>query len=123
MLKRLSTISGSALYGALLILCVAVFTWGLHSKLSLYRAQGSQSEATIAKLSTEKNSSQTMAVVRRGSVEPVAWAAASSLYFPALALANTVAFFRPNQIRAPRGPCGCSWQGPDIMHRPPPMLA
>jgi len=119
MLKRLRTISGSALCGALLTLCVAVFSWGLHSKLSLYKAHASQSETTIAKLSTEKNSSKTMAAVRRASEEPEA---SSLLCFLALALPITVAFFRSNQIQAPRGPCRCDWQGPDIMHRPPPTL-
>jgi len=125
MLKRLSNVSGSAFKCALLALCIAVISWGLSSKLSLYRASTSQSAATTAKLSTETKSSQTMAAIRRGLEEPVVWATASLLCFAiSFPTITGSSFLSVDQIQAKLcGPCRCNWQGPDIMHRPPPTLA
>lgn len=121
MLKRFGKFSGLSLHYALAALCVAVICLGVHSKLSLYSAPTSQSVETIAKFSTEKNSSQTMASIRQGLEEPSSWMVAGLLCF-AIALPSVPA---PSLSVDQNGAICCHsggrhWQGPDVMRRPPP---
>ncbi len=124
MLKRLARFSGSAFNCALLALCVAVISWGLQAKLSLYSAPVSRSAESIAKLSTEKNSSQTMASIRQGLEKPAASAMASLLYLATSLHAFSIPSFSVHQVEVSLcSSCRSDSQGPDIMHRPPPTFS
>jgi hypothetical protein len=124
MLKQLARFSGSVFNCALLAMCVAVISWGLQSKLSLYSAPVSRSADSIAKLSTEKNSSQTVASIRQGLEEPAASTTASLLYLATSLRAFSIPSFSFHQVEVSLcSSCRCDSQGPDIMHRPPPTLS
>lgn len=123
-MKRLARFFGSAFNCALLALCVAVISWGLQAKLSLYGPPLSRSTETIAKLSTEKNSSQTIASIRQRLEKSSAWAMASLLFLATSLLAISIRSFSVHQVEVSLcGSCRYDSQGPDIMHRPPPTLS
>jgi hypothetical protein len=65
MLKRPQIADTYAFKCALLFLACAVFTWGLHAKLSLYKHTQSPSIVTVAKLLTETRSAQTVASLEK----------------------------------------------------------
>lgn len=123
MVKR-SRSAPFALKCALLFLAFAVFTWGLQAKLSLYKTAQSPSAASVAKLSTEKHSAQTMASLERVSELTGAWEKVSLLSLTASLHAISIPSIRFHQVELSLcRPCRCDLQGPDLMRRPPPALA
>ena len=109
---------------ALLLLAFSVFAWGLHAKLSLYNTTQSSYVSSVAKLSTEKRAAQTMASIERAAELAGVWewiALFSLLSSFHLISLPTIRF---HQIRLSLcRPCRCDLQAPDLMHRPPPVLA
>jgi len=124
MFKQPRSVAPFALKCALLFLAFAVFGWGLHAKLSLYKAPQSPSTATVAKLSTEKHSAQTLASLEKHhSMHGVS----RILKLVSLAASIRVSWsssFRFHQVEVSLcKPCRCDLQGPDFMRHPPPALS
>jgi hypothetical protein len=123
MLKRLGASTGFALKSALLCLCIAVVAWGLHAKLVLYGAPASQSAITVAKLSTEKHSSATLAAIRQAVEQPSTWATLSLLFLVALPdlSAPSIGSYPVDVGLFPSS--NSDSQDPRLMRRPPPVIS
>jgi hypothetical protein len=113
-----------ALKCALFFLASAVFSWGLQAKLSLYNAPQSPSVTTIAKLSTEKHSAQTMASLEAHKSLFGAPQILALVTLAASIKAQWSPSFRFYQVEVDScRPCRRDLQDPDLMRRPPPALA
>jgi hypothetical protein len=109
---------------ALLFLAFSVFAWGLHAKLSLYQAAQNPSTATVAKLSTEKRSAQTMASLEKAVKPDSTWETVKLISLAVSLQMIAIPSFRFHQVEVSLcRSCRCDLQGPDIMHRPPPTLS
>jgi len=123
MVKRSRSPAPIALKCALLFLAVAVFSWGLQAKLSLYKTSQSPSAASVAKLSTEKRTAQAMASIERIAELPGTWEKVSLSSLTASLHAISIPSIRFHQVELSLcRPCRCDLQGPDLMRRPPPAL-
>jgi hypothetical protein len=113
-----------ALKCALLFLASAVFNWALQAKLSLYLVPQSAPVTTVAKLSTEKSSVQTVASLETHE----SLYGAPKLLKLVTQSASIKAFWSPSfrfhQVEVNRcSPCRRDLRGLDLMRRPPPALA
>ena len=121
MLKR---IAGTyAFKCALLFLASAVFTWGLHAKLSLYKPPQSPSTFTVAKLLTERRSAQTMAVLENALQPDTAWETLNLI--PLLVLAQAILILAFEFYEVEMNLCSSrrsDLQDPHLTERPPPAF-
>ena len=112
-----------ALKCALLFLACAVFSWGLHAKLSLYKANQSPSTSTVAKLLTERRSAQTMASLERALKPDTAQETLNLISL--LVLAHTILFLTFEFYQVEMNLCRSrrrDFQDPNLTQRPPPAF-
>jgi len=110
-----------ALKCAFLFLACAVFSWGLHAKLSLYKANQSPSTSTVAKLLTERRSAQTMASLERALKPDTAQETLNLISL--LVLAHTILFLTFKFYQVEMNFCrssGWNYHDPHLTQRPPP---
>jgi len=122
MLKR-PQIATYAFKCALLFLASAVFTWGLHAKLSLYKPPQSPSTFTVAKLLTERRSAQTMAVLENALQPDTAWETLNLI--PLLVLAQAILILAFEFYEVEMNLCSSrrsDLQDPHLTERPPPAF-
>ena len=122
MLKR-PQIATYAFKCALLFLASAVFTWGLHAKLSLYKPPQSPSTFTVAKLLTERRSAQTMAVLENALQPDTAWETLNLV--PLLVLAQAILILAFEFYEVEMNLCRSrrrNFQDPHLTERPPPAF-
>ena len=122
MLKR-PQIATYAFKCALLFLASAVFTWGLHAKLSLYKPPQSPSTFTVAKLLTERRSAQTMAVLENALQPDTAWETLNLI--PLLVLAQAILILAFEFYQVEMNLCRRrrrNFQDPHLTERPPPAF-
>ena len=122
MLKR-PQIATYAFKCALLFLASAVFTWGLHAKLSLYKPPQSPSTFTVAKLLTERRSAQTMAVLENALQPDTAWETLNLI--PRLVLAQAILILAFEFYEVEMNLCSSrrsDLQDPHLTERPPPAF-
>ena len=122
MLKR-PQIATYAFKCALLFLASAVFTWGLHAKLSLYKPPQSPSTFTVAKLLTERRSAQTMAVLENALQPDTAWETLNLV--PLLVLAQAILILAFEFYQVEMNLCRRrrrNFQDPHLTERPPPAF-
>src|SRR5579863_2370433 len=98
MLKRPQIAGTCALKCALLFLACAVFIWGLHAKLSLYKTPQSPSTVTVAKLLTERRSAQTIALLEKALMPDTAPKTLNLIPQLVLALAILILRFESYQV-------------------------
>ena len=108
---------------ALLFLACAVFSWGLHAKLSLYEPPQSPSTFTVAKLLTERRSAQTVALLEKALTPDTAWKTLTVIPLLVLALASSILsleFYQVGTIvyRSRR----LDFYDPHLTQRPPPAF-
>lgn len=124
--KRRNPIVPLALECALLFMAVSVFSWGLQAKLSLYHTNPGESASTsyMAKLSTEKTSARTVTSVDHQNRNRLA---AESRHVAALVFSVLGHDVAPANLShpkpGPRSPGRYNLHGPDLLHRPPPVLS
>jgi hypothetical protein len=125
-LKRRNPTIPFALECVLLFMAVSVFGWGLQAKLSLYHTNPGESASTsyMAKLSTEKSSARKVASVDDQDQDRLI---GESRHFAALVFSLLGHDVAPanlsNPEPGPRNPGRYNLHGPDLMHRPPPVLS
>ena len=122
MLKR-PQIATYAFKCALLFLASAVFTWGLHAKLSLYKPPQSPSTVTVAKLLTERRSAQTMALLEKALQPDTAWETLNLI--PLLVLAQAILILAFEFYEVEMNLCSSrrsDLQDPHLTERPPPAF-
>ena len=122
MLKR-PQIATYAFKCALLFLASAVFTWGLHAKLSLYKPPQSPSTFTVAKLLTERRSAQTMALLEKALQPDTAWETLNLV--PLLVLAQAILILAFEFYEVEMNLCSSrrsDLQDPHLTERPPPAF-
>ena len=122
MLKR-PQIATYAFKCALLFLASAVFTWGLHAKLSLYKPPQSPSTFTVSKLLTERRSAQTMAVLENALQPDTAWETLNLI--PLLVLAQAILILAFEFYEVEMNLCRSrrrNFQDPHLTERPPPAF-
>lgn len=109
---------------ALLFLAFSVFAWGLQAKLSLYKAAPFPSTATVAKLSSENRSAQTIASLQSTMKSNIDRGTIKFLCFldSLRAAEGPSVRFQQVEVRLCRS-CGSEWQNLDVMRRPPPALS
>jgi len=108
---------------ALLFLACAVFSWGLHAKLSLYKANQSPSTSTVAKLLTERRSAQTMASLERALKPDTARETLNLISL--LVLAQAILFLTFEFYQVEMNFCRFrrwNFHDPHLTQRPPPAL-
>ena len=123
MSKRHQIAARYAFKCALLFLACAVFSWGLHAKLSLYKTSQSPSTVTVAKLLTEKRSAQTIAWLEKAVKSDTNWETLNLFPFVILAQAILILTFEFYQVGI--NLCGSRrWglQDPHLAQRPPPAF-
>lgn len=125
-LKKRNPIVPLALECALLFLAGSVLGWGLQAKLSLYHTNPGESASTsyMAKLSTEKSSARTVTSVDGQNQRRLTWESrhAAACVFSLLGHDVTPANLSQPEP-GPRIPGRFNLHGPDLMHRPPPVLS
>ncbi len=123
MLNRPQMAATYAFKSALLFLAFAVFGWGLHAKLSLYKSPQSPSTVTVAKLLTERRSAQTIASLEK-ALEPDIASQRLNLT-PLLVLAQAILFFAFRFYQIETNFCGsrrCDFHDAHLKQRPPPAF-
>ncbi|MGA2534772.1 MAG: hypothetical protein ABSF53_02065 [Terracidiphilus sp.] len=123
MLKRPQIAGTYAFKFALLFLASAVFTWGLQAKLSLYKPPQSPSTVTVAKLSTERRSAQTMALLEKALEPDTAWERLNLI--PLLVLAQAILFLTFEFYHVEMNFCRSrrwNFHDPHLTQRPPPAF-
>ena len=123
MLKRPQIAGTYAFKCALLFLASAVFTWGLHAKLSLYKPPQSPSTFTVAKLLTERRSAQTMAVLENALQPDTAWETLNLI--PLLVLAQAILILAFEFYQVEMNLCRSrrwDFHDPRLTQRPPPIF-
>ena len=123
MLKPRQIASTYAFKCALLFLASAVFSWGLHAKLSLYEPPQSPSIVTVAKLLPERRSAQTMASLENALEPDTAWDRLNLVPLLLLVQAISILAFEFYQVDMDL-PRSCRWdfQSPHLTQRPPPAF-
>jgi len=121
MSKQPQTTATYAFKCALLFLACAVFTWGLHAKLSLYKPPQSPSTFTVAKLLTERRSAQTIDSLKRAVQSDTAWQRLNVI--PLLVLAQPILILTFEFYEVEMNLCR-SRKGnlPHLTQRPPPAF-
>lgn len=109
---------------ALLFLALSVFAWGLQAKLSLYKAAQSPSTATVAKLSTENRSAQTIASLQSAMKSNHDRETIKFLSFldSLRAAAAPSVRFQQVEVRLCRS-SRSEWEGVGLRRRPPPATS
>jgi hypothetical protein len=108
---------------AVFFLAFSVVAWGLQAKLSLYKVAQSPSMASVAKLSTEKRSSATLASIVRATKLPQAWEKIQAFSLTASIHAIPTSSLRGRHTDVkPSAPFLCALRSPGLMRRPPPAL-
>jgi len=122
MFKRPQSTVPFAIECALLFLALAVFSWGLQAKLSLYKTHGPSSTGMVAKLSMEKHSSHTIASRERdGGNRP-----AEKVDLPASVSLHGILVFSLALHQVALGlsnPSRYDLHGLYSLHRPPPSFS
>jgi hypothetical protein len=123
MAKRPQILGTHAFKCALIFLGCAVFTWGLHAKLSLYKPHQSPSTSTVAKLLTERRSAQTFALLEKALQPDTAWKTAKRIALLSVAQAVLIlAFgFYPVEMNIDKSR-RWDFHGFHCTQRPPPAL-
>jgi hypothetical protein len=112
-----------AFKSALLFLACAVFSWGLHAKLSLYKTPQSQSTVIVAKLLTEKHSAQTVALLEKALKLSTAWETLNLILPLVLAQAIWFLTFKFYQVEMNFcRPRRWDFHDPHLTQRPPPAV-
>jgi hypothetical protein len=123
MLKRPQIAGRYAFKCALLFLASAVFSWGLQAKLSLYKPSQSPSSVTVAKLSTERRSAQTMALLEKALRPDTAW---ELNLIPLLVLAQAILILTFGFHQVEMNLCRFrrrDFPNPHLTQRPPPAFS
>jgi len=123
MLKRPQIAGTYAFKCALLLLASAVFSWGLQAKLSLYKSPQSPATVTVAKLLTERRSSQTMALLEKALKPDTGWETLNLIRLLVSAQAFLIVMFEffhveMNLCRSRRR----GFHDPHLTQRPPPAF-
>ena len=122
MLKRPQIAGTYALKCALLFLACAVFIWGLHAKLSLYKTPQSPSTVTVAKLLTEKRSAQPMALLEKALNPNTAPKTLNLISQLVLSQAILILTFASYQLETNLGSSRRWVYDPLLTQRPPPAF-
>jgi hypothetical protein len=123
MSKRHQIVATYAFKCALLLLACAVFSWGLLAKLSLYKTPQSASTVIVAKLLTEKRSTQTMALLGSALKPDTAWETWNLI--PLLVLAQAILILTFEFCQIEMNLCRFrrwDFQDPHLTQRPPPAF-
>jgi hypothetical protein len=121
-LKRPQIAGTYALKCALLFLACAVFIWGLHAKLSLYKTPQSPSTVTVAKLLTEKRSAQPMALLEKALNPNTAPKTLNLISQLVLSQAILILTFASYQLETNLGSSRRWVYDPLLTQRPPPAF-
>ena len=111
---------------ALLLLAVAIFTWGLQAKLSLYRGSecAASSANSAAKLSTDEGSARTSALKADHGQPSVSLESSRFVAAVFSPQASQSASSRLRDLGAgPHLAGGNNRHGPSVQRRPPPVLS
>jgi hypothetical protein len=124
MFKRPRAATHSAVKCIIHLLVLAVFVWVLHGKLSLYKHHYCPSAATVAKVSIEKRSAQTVVSPERTTNLDGIWrdALLAALVASPEGISGPSSRFR-NVALSLCKPCRIDSIGTDLLRRPPPALS
>lgn len=110
------------LKAVLLFLAMSVFSWGLGAKLSLYGPPPSSSQASAAKMSADKGSIRTEAVILRlGQVNPSRSMAGASPFVVHPSVWISSLSHRQVELKL-HAPSRTRFNGPTHRRPPPPVL-
>ena len=123
MSKRHQIADAYAFKSAVLFLAVAVFSWGLQAKLSLYKTPQSPSTITVAKLLTERRSAQTVALLGKALKPDTAREKLNPV--PLLVLVQAILFLTFKFYQVDVNFCRSrrrNFHDPHLTQRPPPAF-